>query len=197
MLDETHNPWTILGSREVYNNRWIHVREDQVLNPAGGPGIYGVVHYHNKAIGIVPVDADGNVWLVGQYRYPLCEYSWEIPEGGGPVGEDVLAGAQRELKEETGLTAQRWTLMSRLHLSNSTSDEEGFLFLAQDLSEGESEPEDTERLHVRKMPLAEALGLVMDNRITDSLAVVGLLKAHLILSGMPFSAPPLPPATQA
>src|SRR5690349_10870140 len=107
------NPWTTLSSRPIYDNRWINVREDQVLNPSGGPGIYGVVSFKNKAIGIVPVDADGNTWLVGQYRYTLNEYSWEIPMGGGPNEQDPLLSAQRELQEETGFTATRWTRLQR------------------------------------------------------------------------------------
>ena len=107
-FDETHNPWQVLSSAVQYENPWISVREDQVLNPAGGPGIYGVVSMKNKAIGIIPVDAGGYTWLVGQYRYPLSEYSWEIPMGGGPVALDVLESAQRELREETGFTARRW-----------------------------------------------------------------------------------------
>ncbi|GAB2965955.1 hypothetical protein GCM10027048_40020 [Hymenobacter coalescens] len=179
--DETRNPWQILSSEVKYQNPWISVREDQVLNPAGGRGIYGVVTMKNKALGIVPVDAEGNTWLVGQYRYPLDEYSWEIPMGGGPVELDILASAQRELKEETGLTARRWTNIARLHTSNSVTDEEGFVFLAEDLEHGAVEPEETEELHLWKLPLAEAVQMVMDNRITDAISVAGLLKAERVL----------------
>ena len=180
--DETHNPWQTLASEVKYHNPWISVREDQVLNPGGGRGIYGVVTMKNKALGIVPVDADGNTWLVGQYRYPLREYSWEIPMGGGPVELDILASAQRELREETGLTAARWTRIARLHTSNSVTDEEGFVFLAENLTMGEIEPEETEDLRLWKLPLAQAVQMALDDRITDAISVAGLLKAEKILA---------------
>ena len=182
MSDEHHNPWQTLSSKPVYENPWISVREDQVINPGGGKGIYGVVHFKNKAIGIIPVDAAGNTYLIGQYRYALNEYSWEIPMGGGPVGIDVLESAQRELKEETGFTARRWTNIARLHTSNSVTDEEGFVFLAEDLVAGETEFEETEDLKIRKVTLAEAVRMVLDNEITDSISVAGLLKAEKIIS---------------
>ena len=180
-VDETHNPWQTLSSEVKYQNPWISVREDQVRNPGGGPGIYGVVTMQNKALGIVPVDAEGNTWLVGQYRYPLNEYCWEIPMGGGPVALDILESAQRELREETGLTARRWTRIARLHTSNSVTDEEGFVFLAEDLEVGEVEPEETEDLRLWKLPLAQAVQMVMDDRITDAVSVAGLLKAEKVL----------------
>jgi len=181
-IDETHNPWQTLGTEVRYQNPWISVREDQVLNPGGGRGIYGVVSMKNKALGIVPLDAEGNTWLVGQYRYPLNEYSWEIPMGGGLVEHDILASAQRELKEETGLLAARWTRIARLHTSNSVTDEEGFVFLAEDLTQGELEPEETEDLRLWKLPLAEAICMVMADRITDAVSVAGLLKAEKVLA---------------
>ena len=174
------NPWTRLSSRPIYDNHWINVREDQVLNPAGGPGIYGVVSFKNKAIGIVPVDADGNTWLVGQYRYTLDEYSWEIPMGGGPNENDPLDSAQRELLEETGFTAARWTRLSRLHTSNSVTDEEAFVFLAEDLTPGLAQPEETEQLRVWKLPLAEAVQMCLDDRITDCISVCALLKVAVM-----------------
>ncbi len=181
-FDETHNPWRVLSSAVKYQNPWISVREDQVLNPGGGAGIYGVVTMKNKAIGIIPVDAQGNTWLVGQYRYPLSEYSWEIPMGGGPVALDVLESARRELREETGLSASRWTRIARLHTSNSVTDEEGFVFLAEDLTAGATEPEETEDLRLWKLPLAEAVQMAMDDRITDGISVAGLLKAARVLA---------------
>ena len=181
-IDETHNPWQTLGTEVRYQNPWISVREDQVLNPGGGRGIYGVVSMKNKALGIVPLDAEGNTWLVGQYRYPLNEYSWEIPMGGGLVEHDILASAQRELKEETGLLAARWTRIARLHTSNSVTDEEGFVFLAEDLTQGELEPEETEDLRLWKLPLAEAIRMVMTDRIPDAVSVAGLLKAEKVLA---------------
>lgn len=181
-VDETHNPWQTLSTEVKYHNPWISVREDQVLNPGGGRGIYGVVSMKNKALGIVPVDAEGNTWLVGQYRYPLNEYCWEIPMGGGPIELDILESAQRELKEETGLLAARWTRIARLHTSNSVTDEEGFVYLAEDLTQGELEPEETEDLRLWKLPLAQAIQMVMDDRITDAVSVAGLLKAEKVLA---------------
>ena len=176
------NPWTLLSSRPIYDNRWISVREDQVLNPSGGPGIYGVVQFKNKAIGIVPVDDEGNTWLVGQYRYTLNEYCWEIPMGGGPMADEPLLSAQRELQEETGFTARSWQRLSRLHTSNSVTDEEAFVFLARDLVPGPAMPEETEDLRLWKLPLAEAVRMCLDDRITDCISVCGLLKAAALLN---------------
>ncbi|MFN8346431.1 MAG: NUDIX hydrolase [Spirosomataceae bacterium] len=176
LLNENENPWTTLKSQVVYDNKWIQVRHEDVITPGGGPGIYGVVHYKNKAIGVIPVDAEGFTYLVGQYRYPLNEYSWEIPEGGGPMDEDPIEGAKRELLEETGLIASEWTKIARVHLSNSVGDEEGFLYVAEGLTQAQAQPEDTEQLHVRKVLLTEAIEMVMRSEITDSLSVMGLLK---------------------
>ncbi|MBL7869974.1 MAG: NUDIX hydrolase [Cyclobacteriaceae bacterium] len=175
------NPWQTLSHDLKYDNRWIRVTEYQVINPAGGNGIYGKVHFKNKAIGIVALDKDYYTWLVGQWRYPLNEWSWEIPEGGGPLGDDPLQSAKRELKEETGLIANQWTLIQRTHLSNSVSDEEGLLFLAEDLTQHETDLEDTEAdMKVWKLPFSEALQMVLDGKITDSLSVMGILKVNLL-----------------
>ncbi len=171
------NSWQTLSSEEKYDNRWINVTEYQVINPAGGKGIYGKVHFKNKGIGIVAFDNDENTWLVGQWRYTLDEWSWEIPEGGGALNTDPIESAKRELKEETGLVAERWTMIQRAYLSNSVSDEEGFLFLAEDLTQQESELEDTEAdLKVWKLPFKDALQMVLTGKITDSLSVMGILK---------------------
>lgn len=176
------NPWKTISASEKYENPWINVTEYQVINPAGRPGIYGKVHFKNKAIGIVPLDEENNTWLVGQFRYTLDEWSWEIPEGGGPLEADVLASAKRELKEETGLVASRWTMLMRTHLSNSVSDEEGFLYLAQDLRQEEKEPEDSEAdMKVKKLPFQEALSMVLDGRITDGLSMTAILRVARIL----------------
>lgn len=176
-MKSIENPWTTLSEEEKYDNPWIQVSEHQVINPGGGRGIYGKVHFKNKAIGIVPVDEEGNTWLVGQYRYTLKAYSWEIPEGGSPVGEDILATARRELQEETGLRASNWEMIMRFHTSNSVTDEEGFVFLATGLSEGERALEESEAdLVLKKVSLQEAVRMVMDQEITDSLSVAGLLK---------------------
>jgi len=172
------NPWKTLSTEEKYDNAWINVKENKVINPAGNNGIYGVVHFKNKAIGIIPIDEYGNTWLVGQYRYALDEYSWEIPMGGGPLEIDILESAKKELKEETGLVAKRWQNICRIHTSNSATDEEGFIFIAQDLTEGETEFEDTEDIKVKKMPLQETIDWVMEGKITDAISIAGLLKAE-------------------
>jgi 8-oxo-dGTP pyrophosphatase MutT (NUDIX family) len=176
--DETKNPWTTLSGEAIYDNKWISVTEFQVLNPAGGKGIYGKVHFKNKAIGVIPLDDKLNTWLVGQFRYALNEWSWEIPEGGGPLGSSPLDSAKRELQEETGLTANKWTQLMRLHTSNSVTDEEGFIFIAEDLVHGESSLEETEAgLKVWKLPFRDALQMVEDGKITDAISVMGILMA--------------------
>jgi 8-oxo-dGTP pyrophosphatase MutT (NUDIX family) len=172
---EPENPWTTLSSRSVYENPWIKVREDQVLRPDGQPGIYGVVHFENKAVGVLPVDDDGQVWLVGQYRYPLSRYSWEIPEGGGADGEAPEDTAGRELREETGFTAGNLEFLGLSHLSNSVSDEVAYLYRATLLTPGESQPEGTERLTVQRFDWPTAWGMVLDGTITDSMSVIALL----------------------
>jgi ADP-ribose pyrophosphatase len=175
------NPWKTLEKKTVYQNQWISLEEHQVINPAGKPGIYGKVLFKNKALGIIPVDDEGFTWLVGQYRYTLEEYSWEIPMGGGLLDKDPLENAQRELKEETGITARRWEKIMRIHTSNSVTDEEGFVFLARELTFGDTEFEETEELHIRKIKLSEAVEMVMEGNITDSISVAGLLKAEKLL----------------
>lgn len=181
-MEEIKNPWQKLSGKFIYENPWIHVEEDQVINPRGGRGIYGKVHFKNKAIGIIPLDEDLNTWLVGQYRYALDEYSWEIPMGGGPLADDILVSAQRELKEETGLTAKRWTNIMRIHTSNSVTDEEGFVFLAQELTQGETEFDETEDLALQKLPFAEVVNMVMEGKITDGLSIAAILKAARLLN---------------
>ncbi|MEJ2006490.1 MAG: NUDIX hydrolase [Cyclobacteriaceae bacterium] len=172
------NPWKKLNSKMIYDNPWITLREDDVINPGGGKGIYGTVHFKNLAIGIVPVDEEDFTWLVGQYRYPLDQFSWEIPEGGGPLHIDPIVSARRELREETGITAQKWERISTIHTSNSVSDEVGYIYLATMLSFGEPDREESEEdLQVRRIHLSEAVSMVMDNQITDSLSIAGLLKA--------------------
>jgi 8-oxo-dGTP pyrophosphatase MutT (NUDIX family) len=178
---QTANPWTRLSRRVAYENPWIRVHHDEVLNPNGNAGIYGVVEFRHRAIGIVPVDDEGCTYLVGQYRYALNLYSWEIPEGGGPLHEDAQTAAARELQEETGLVARRWDCISRLHTSNSATSEVGWIYLARDLTPGPTSPEDTEDIALRRLPLAEAVHMVMTGQITDALAIIGLLKAHLLL----------------
>jgi 8-oxo-dGTP pyrophosphatase MutT (NUDIX family) len=180
-MDEARNPWTILGEKKIYDNKWISVTEYDVVNPSGGKGIYGKVHFKNYAIGIVPLDDELNTYLVGQFRFTLNQYSWEIPEGGGPMDIDVLESAKRELKEETGLIAAEWTKVMNLHLSNSVCDEYGTIFLARKLRQEEAAPEETEELIIKKIPFEEAYRMVEEGRITDSLSVAGILKVKLML----------------
>ncbi|MDB5031037.1 NUDIX hydrolase [Mucilaginibacter sp.] len=181
MQEPEENPWQILAEKEVYNNTWINLTEYQVINPSGNPGIYGKVHFKNRAIGIVPLDDDMNTYLVGQYRFVLNEYSWEIPEGGGPLNDDPLAAAKRELLEETGLKATKWTEVQRMHLSNSVSDELCIIYVARGLEQFEAEPEETEQLLVKKVPFEEVYRMVCTGEITDSVTVAAVLKVKLLL----------------
>jgi 8-oxo-dGTP pyrophosphatase MutT (NUDIX family) len=180
-MNETHNPWTILAQRSIYDNKWIGVTEFDVLNPSGGKGIYGKVHFKNLAIGILPLDGEGNIWLVGQYRFVLDAYSWELPEGGGDPGLPPVESAKRELEEETGLVASEWSLLMEMHLSNSIGDEKAFVYLARGLEQREAIPEETEELAVRKLPFEEAYRMVETGEITDSISVAGILKVKLML----------------
>ena len=180
--DETRSPWRTLGSRDVYENPWISVREDSVIRPDGEPGIYGVVHYKNTAVGVLAVEED-HVYLVGQYRYPLQRYSWEIPEGGCPEEEEPLRAAQRELREETGLEAGNWRWLGEAYLSNSVADEYAVWFLASDLVAGVPQNEGTEVIGVRRVPLREAVVMAMDGRITDALSALALTTYALEMLG--------------
>lgn len=167
--------WKRLETRVVYDNPWMEVREDRVINPGGGENRYGWVHFRNRAVAIVALDADGDTWLVGQDRYTLGEYSWELPMGGAPLTEHPLDAARRELQEETGLSARRWQELMRLHPSNSITDESGIVYLAQDLLPGEPDFEETEDLAIRKLPLTDAVAMVERGEITDAISVAALL----------------------
>ncbi|MBA3971554.1 MAG: NUDIX hydrolase [Bacteroidetes bacterium] len=175
------NPWTTLTTERVYDSPWIGLTKHDILNPNGNPGTYSVVHFKNMAIGILVLDEDHNTWIVGQYRYPIKQYSWEIPEGGGKWDVDPLDSAKRELHEETGIAAKKWTKIQEMHLSNSASDEFCILYIAQDLSFGESEPEDDEKLEVRKLHFNELYEMVLSGEITDSLTVAAVLKTKLLI----------------
>ncbi len=180
-MDEQENPWQVLAEKRVYDNPWIGVTEYDVINPSGGKGIYGKVGFKNLAIGILPLDDNGHTWLVGQYRFTIDAYSWEIPEGGGEMGIDPLISAQRELLEETGIKAAHWRKLLDIYLSNSVTDEKGVSYLATGLSYHQAQPEETEKLLVKKLPFSEALEMVLDGRITDSLSMVTILKVQYLL----------------
>jgi 8-oxo-dGTP pyrophosphatase MutT (NUDIX family) len=176
------NPWTILGEKPVYDNKWINVTEFDVLNPNGGKGIYGTVRFKNLAIGVIPLDKDGYTWLVGQWRFPLDMYSWEIPEGGGDPALPPIESAKRELQEETGLVATEWTLIQEMHLSNSVSDERALIYMARGLKQEEAMPEETEQLMVKRVSFDEAFEMVERGEITDSMSVAAILKVKLLLT---------------
>ena len=180
-LPTSNNPWKTLNCETVYENPWIKVTHHNVINPSGYPGIYGVVHFKNIAVAIVPLDENYNTWLVGQYRYTLDEYSWEVPEGGGLQSIPPLESAKQELLEETGITAKTWIEAGRLHMSNSVTDEVGLVFVAKNLTFGVAEPEETEVLKVKKLPFREAVEMVMRGKITDALAVSAILKVKLMI----------------
>jgi 8-oxo-dGTP pyrophosphatase MutT (NUDIX family) len=177
MSDET-NPWTFLTGRTVYENPWIRVEHHEVLRPDGQPGIYGLVKFANRAIGVLPIEADGRVHLVGQWRVPLQRYSWEIPEGGVGADEDLMEGALRELAEETGLRCGRLIPILKMALSNSTTDEEAWCFIALELTPGPAAPDGTERLKHRAVPFMTALNAALGGDIDDAITVASLLRAH-------------------
>ena len=180
-MNEQNNPWKILKEKQVYDNAWINLTEFDVLNPAGNKGIYGKVHFKNKAIGILTLDDELQTYLVGQYRFTLNNYSWEIPEGGGASGIDPLESAKRELKEETGLVASEWEELCSMHLSNSVTDEHAILYLARGLKQEEAEPEETEQLIIKRVPFTEAYKMVEEGIITDAMAVAAILKVKILL----------------
>lgn len=180
-MSNYENPWITHSTKEIYSNPWIKLTEHDVTNPGGGKSIYGKVHYKNLAIGIIPLDDQMNTWLVGQYRYTLDEYSWEIPMGGGPIGISKLESAKRELKEETGLTATKWTEICKIHTSNSVTDEVGYALLAEELTEGETAFEETEDLQIKKLPFSEVLTMCDNGEITDSLSVAAIYRLARII----------------
>ena len=175
------NPWTTLNSERVYDSPWIGLTKHDILNPSGNPSTYSVVHFKNLAIGILPLDEEYNTWIVGQYRYPIDEYSWEIPEGGGKRDVAPLDSAKRELIEETGITANKWTKIQEMYLSNSASDEFCILYVAQDLTIGEASPDEDEELALKKIHFNDLYQMVIDGKITDSLTVCIVLKAKLMM----------------
>ena len=174
--------WIQKSVKTVYENPWIQVTHEEVITPAGTDGTYGVVHFKNQAVGIVPIDDEGCTYLVRQTRYTLGELSWEIPEGGSPLGEDCLVTAKRELREETGLQAEHWQPLLRLHLSNSVCDEAGIVYVARGLSMGAQELEATEDIECKKLPLKDAIEMVYRGEITDAMSVAGLLRCATLFT---------------
>ncbi len=175
-----NGPWFRRSRRVAYENAWVTIWHDEVTRPDGSPGIYGVVHFANQAAGVLAIDERDRVVLVGQHRYTLDAYSWEIPEGGVPDGETALEGARRELREETGVEAGTWRELARLHLSNSVSDELAVLFLATDLRQAAATPDATEALEVRWLPFDDVLAMTLDGQITDAMTVVAIERLALI-----------------
>lgn len=181
MDNEEQNPWITFESKEVYKSPWISVEHHQVLNPAGKPGTYSVVRFEKWAIGVVPLDENNNTWIVGQFRYPLNTYTWEIPEGGGDKNETPLVSAQRELLEECGIIAAEYQLIQELQLSNSATDEIAYLYVAKGLSFTNAQPEENEQLSIRKIHFDTLYEMVKNGEITDSLSVAAVLKIKILM----------------
>lgn len=176
-----YNPWKTLTSESVYESAWIEVVKHDVLSPVGKPALYSVVKFKNLAIGILALDENYNTWLVGQWRYPINEYAWEIPEGGGHLEVDPLESAKRELKEETGIVAKEFKELMRLHLSNSATNELAIVFVAKNLVFEEAEPEESEVLQIKKLHINEAYNWVMNGKITDAISVAAILKTKTLM----------------
>ncbi|MGI9240208.1 MAG: NUDIX domain-containing protein, partial [Verrucomicrobiales bacterium] len=174
------NPWKTISQKISFKNPYFSVSEHDVLTPAGEAGYYGVIHFVRHAVGAIPIDADGNTWLVGQYRYPHNSYEWEIPEGGADPGETTLECAQRELREETGILAADWELLLEMQVSNSVTDEISTTYIARELHFTEAQPESTEQLTLRKLPVPEAIELALEGGIRDSISVASLLKIRAL-----------------
>lgn len=174
---KTVGPWRVHSQTEVFDNPWIGVIDHEVTHPDGSPGKYGVIKFKNLAIGVLPIDDEGYVHLVGQHRFPLDRYSWELPEGGGPLDIDPLESAKRELQEETGFIAREWAQLSAFDISNSVTDERAICYLAWDLESGEAAPEPSELLTLKRVSFKDLLDMVMTGEITDSLTIVMTLTA--------------------
>lgn len=177
-MKPTGRPWAVQTARTAFENPWLIVREYQTIAPTGNPASYGVVSFKNYAIAILPLHDNGDVTLIGQHRMPLADYSWELPEGGGPIGVDPLESAKRELREEAGLVAADWRQVLRFQLSNSVSDERGFGFIATGLGAADTEPDDTEALQIARAPFRQALDLAVAGEMTDAMTVAMLLRAY-------------------
>ena len=183
---ELTKKWRIKSARTIYNNRWIMLREYETTAPTGADALYGLVHFHNLALGVLPLFENGDTLLIGQERFPSGRYSWELPEGGGPIDGSPLEGAQRELSEEAGLKAAHWlSLFEDVELSNSVTDEKACAFIAWGLSPDSTHAKDSsEELSLRRVSFAEALKMAVSGEITDAFTLVMLFKAdHLARTG--------------
>ena len=176
-----HGPWKTKNTKTAYESPWIRVDHSEVINPGGGNGTYSTVHFKNLAIGIIALDKDMNTWIVGQYRYPLHSYTWEIPEGGGAINEPPLTSAKRELLEEVGLKAKKWDLIQEMMLSNSATDEVAYIYLARDLEQFDPEPEEDEEIEIKKLRFDELYQMILDGEILDSLSVAAGLRLKLMI----------------
>ncbi|NNF01711.1 MAG: NUDIX hydrolase [Bacteroidia bacterium] len=175
------NPWKILNTKQIFSNPWIRIQASKVIDPGGKGGEYTVVHFQNVAVAILPLDEDNNTWIVGQYRFPLDRFEWELPEGGSPLGKDLLENAKRELQEETGIQANKWEKILEMQLSNSVTDEISVSYIARELTIGESQPDSNERLYLRKLPFSELYEMVMKGDVRDALTVATVLKARSLI----------------
>lgn len=182
-MEQESNPWKTLREEIRYENDWIRIEHHDVIKPNGEPGIYGKVHFKNTAIAVLPIDREGYTYLDGQYRYTIHAYSWELPEGGC-LNESPLEAAKRELKEETGLIAEKWTFLGEQYLSNSVTDEKSMMYLAENLSMKESEPESTEILQIKKIPVQEAIEMALNGEIKDVLSAATLMTYALKFPGL-------------
>jgi 8-oxo-dGTP pyrophosphatase MutT (NUDIX family) len=179
--NKSENPWKKLSSEVKYENPWVKIIEDKVKNPAGNDGIYGVVHFKTNAIAILPLDEENNTWIVGQYRYPLDSFEWEVVEGGCPEGTLPEDTARRELIEEVGIHAESLELILEMQLSNSTTDEVSYSYIARGLKFVGAEPEEEEKLTIRKLPFEELYQMVLRGEIRDALSVATVLRAKVYL----------------
>ena len=183
MSESELNPWRRVSRRVAYDNPWIQILHDDVVRPDGKPGIYGVVHFRHLAIGVVPLDADDRVLLVGQYRYTMDHYSWEIPAGGVDLDEEPEAAARRELVEETGYSGGEWRELCRAELSNSVTDEVTVLFVASGLEAGTATPEGTEQLQLRWVPFDEVMAMMRRGEIADAMTILAIQQLALERTG--------------
>lgn len=185
-MSDSSDHWKKLHSRTIHTSPWIDLMEDQVITPGGNESRYSYVHFRNFGIGILPIAENGDTWIVGQYRYPIGCYTWEIPEGGGPIEVDPLTSAKRELKEEAGITAERWDLIQEAFVSDSATDEYAYLYIARELEIGDPQPEEDEKLELRRIPFEELFQMVLEGRVQDSLTIMTVLRARCFLDPSPF-----------